>query len=391
MPTAATTAAPDGNSTHTAAAYIAAGRAAAARRVGPRAADLSPEFRSVGGTCCSQSDIAYLCYAKSSGACLPTDGSYNDGVVSACCREQQDAGGVCIPPPPPPEGTQPTAEGGVDVFRDSDQACWGFLLIPAVGAIPVLVCLVATSGPPPDQCRVDNDCPSGSACIEFEGGTRQCVERASAEAFRACPPPSVMVEGTCCAPEAIESGACKPFRLSECTGGKVKRGEFCVCPQGTTENRRTGACDKPPPVAGKQDTGCKPGFRRTAAGRCVSACTGGKIYDDGACRCPAGTRENARGTCAKPAAVATEKNDTACKPGFQRNAGGNCVQKVQSPGTGSGSRGGEKVNQPGGGGILGGGLLESGGGGGGGTTTPAGGRAPAIGGDGGAARTFRPR
>ena len=204
-----------------------------------------------------------------------------------------------------------------------------------------------------------------------------------------------MVEGTCCAPEAIESGACKPFRLSECTGGKVKRGEFCVCPQGTTENRRTGACDKPPPVAGKkQDTGCKPGFRRSGE-RCVSACTGGKIYDDGACRCPAGTRENARGSCAKPSTVATEKNDTACKSGFARNAAGACVRKAGSPGTGSGSRGGEKVNQPGGGrtpGILGGGgLLESGGGGGGGTTTPVGGRAPAVGGAGGAPGGFRPR
>ena len=191
------------------------------------------------------------------------------------------------------------------------------------------------------------------------------------------------------------AGACEPFRLSECSGGKVKRGEFCVCPQGTAENTATGACDKPPPViTGKKDAACKPGLRRAASGRCVTACTGGKIYDDGACRCPAGTRENARGTCAKPSAVATEKNDTACKPGFQRSTGGACVRKVQSPGTGPGSRGGEKVNQSGGRtpGILGGGLLESGGGGGGGTTTPVGGRAPASGGDaGGAARTFRPR
>jgi hypothetical protein len=200
-----------------------------------------------------------------------------------------------------------------------------------------------------------------------------------------------MVEGSCCAPDAAAAGTCGPSRLSECTGGKVKRGEFCICPQGTAENRQTGACDKPPPViTGKKDTACKPGLRRAASGRCVTACTGGKIYDDGACRCPAGTRENARGTCAKPSAVATEKNDTACKPGLQRSAAGACVQKVRSRDSG----GGEKVNQPGGGrtpGILGGGLLESGGGGGGGTITPTGGRAPAIGGDGGAPRTFRPR
>ena len=202
-----------------------------------------------------------------------------------------------------------------------------------------------------------------------------------------------MVEGSCCAPDAAAAGTCGPFRLSECSGGKVKRGEFCVCPQGTSENTATGTCDKPPPVTvKKQDTACKPGFRRSGE-RCVSACTGGKIYDDGACRCPAGTRENARGTCAKPSTVATEKNDTACKPGLQRSAAGACVRKVQSPGTGPGSRGGEKVNQSGGGrppGILGGGLLESVGGGGGGTTTPVGGRAPAIGGDGGGAARSLP-
>jgi translation initiation factor IF-2 len=162
-----------------------------------------------------------------------------------------------------------------------------------------------------------------------------------------------MVEGACCAPDAVAAGTCGAVRLSECTGGKVKRGEFCRCPEGTSENKETGACDKPSPVMAKKKkvTACKPGFERKGR-RCVRS--GGTITEGG------------RGGPAK----GTET----------RSSGG-----------------GEKLNKPRGRSpLMGDGLLDPGiGGGGGGTPTMSGGGAPlpGAGGGGGAPRSggFRPR
>jgi hypothetical protein len=124
----------------------------------PAAEICPPLFRTVDGTCCSQSDVAYICFPRSSGGCLPTDGSYNDGVVSACCRE--NTGGVCVPPPAPrvptPTRTRPAGE----------EFCIG-LAVPGVGL--VLVCAGGFAG----ECFSDNECPTGMRCRVED---RQCVE-----------------------------------------------------------------------------------------------------------------------------------------------------------------------------------------------------------------------
>jgi hypothetical protein len=180
--------------------------------------------------------------------------------------------------------------------------------------VELLLCPPAAAG----TCSRDNDCPVGTRCRE-DGA---CVEVGS--------------------PAALSVPA-------ECTGGKVKRGEFCVCPQGTSENRRTGACDKPPPVAKKKVTPCKPGFERRGR-RCVRS--GGTITEGG-------------------------QGGPAKRTGTKSSGGG---EKVTKP----------RGRSP----LMGDGLLDPGiGGGGGGVPTISGGGAPASGGGGGAPRSggFRPR
>jgi hypothetical protein len=82
----------------------------------------------------------------------------------------------------------------------------------------------------------------------------------------------MMVGGACCAPEAVAAGTCGPFRLSDCTGGKILVDNACRCPEGTTEDVASGNCLKPPPVTArstkKKETACKKGFHRQD-GRCV--------------------------------------------------------------------------------------------------------------------------
>ena len=241
----------------------------------PAAETCPPLFHSVGGTCCSQSDVAYICNEKSSGACLPTDASYNDGVVQACCRE--NAGGVCVAPPEPPPPEPYTVIGG--------SLCYLWLLVPIAGIPIAMVCLDPSGFP--GECVGDDECPLGSHC-QREEGRGVCVPTgAPAEAFSTCPPPSILVEGSCCAPEAVAAGTCGAFRLSECSGDKVKRGEFCVCPQGTSENKQTGACDKPPPIAegstrprtplGASAPSAGGACLRAAGGQCCAPFEGGTL------------------------------------------------------------------------------------------------------------------
>jgi hypothetical protein len=119
-----------------------------------------PLFRTVDGTCCSQSDVPYICFARSSGACLPTDGAYNDGIVSACCRE--NTGGVCVPPPASQTSTQPTE-------AENANLCELWLLVPGVGFTLTLICEGRLAG----QCLRDSDCVSGMFCRAED---RQCVD-----------------------------------------------------------------------------------------------------------------------------------------------------------------------------------------------------------------------
>jgi hypothetical protein len=240
-------------------------------------------------------------------------------------------------------------------FPDENDECIYYLVIPVVGIIPALICAVVTA-PYTGECTFDSDCVVGQTCRPDEEGVRACVEAGPAEALSACAPPSVVVEGACCAPEAAAAGTCGAFRLSECTGGKVRRGEFCQCPEGTTENEQTGACGKPSPVTTKKKvTACKPGFE-LRGGRCrqtarkSGGCTGGKVTRGEFCQCPEGTTENKRtGKCAKPSPVTTKKKVTACKAGFELR-GGRCVRTAKP--TAKDRPAGARPSAIGGGGLL---------------------------------------
>jgi hypothetical protein len=330
-------------------------------------------LRAAGGQCCAPFEGATLCTpAPASGAC---PGS------SVCCSEEQRAKGTClaqppvtlIEPPTPPPTVTATTGAPVCPFTQRGNTCCSPTNVP-------LSCTTRSPSAACESSEVALDFRGVSACCKPEPGG-SCTEDISATPppgsrprppernplcdipyieLLLCPPApagSCSSDSECPTGSRCRDGACfetgAPAALSvpaECTGGKVKRGEFCVCPQGTSENKRTGACDKPPPVAKKKkDAACKPGFERRGR-RCVRS--GGTVTEGG--------------------------------------------QGGPAKGTGTRSSGGEKVTKPRGRSpLMGDGLLDPGiGGGGGGTPTISGGGAPASGGGGGGAPRsggFRPR
>jgi hypothetical protein len=212
----------------------------------------------VGGTCCSPTNVPVVCNRR-----LPGAGCGSFGVpveldgASLCCKP--DPTGSCVAPPPS-AAPSPDAPPTFDVTNPPSK-CGLWVWVPIVG----FICEIWPDLPAAGECRADTDCAVGMSCRE--GVCLDVPPLPNA----ACPPPAIVVNGSCCAPEAVAAGACGPVRLTACTGDKVFRDSACRCPEGTTEDVATGKCDKPPPVtapATKKRPACKPGFHREGS-RCV--------------------------------------------------------------------------------------------------------------------------
>jgi hypothetical protein len=221
--------------------------------------------------CCRQS--AVRCTTRSANAsCASGEVPVEDGTVSACCRP--DPAGSCTPPstptPNPPSATGGWPERFPDLCKD-----------PLIGAIfcrpwlpPMagqcktsvdcpssMVCVEGSciEGSPPESppsatggwpevptpslsCARDADCPSGKAC-------REGVCRDLVQPNVACAPPSVLVNGNCCAPEAVAAGTCgaQPPPPGGCPAGLFPSNDGKTCCTKEQITRET--CGTAPPAA----------------------------------------------------------------------------------------------------------------------------------------------
>jgi hypothetical protein len=187
--------------------------------------------------CCVQS--AYKCTRRSANAsCASGEVPVEwQGADPACCRP--DPAGSCTPPSTPTPNP-PSATGGFDLC-EFELTAWLCLRPPP----PVTLACTRDA-----DCPAHHDCPGGmTRCSEGVCRCPELTQPASAPTST-CSPPSTLVNGQCCTPEAVAAGTCGVSPLS-CTGGKVLVSNVCRCPVGTTENTKSGKCETPKPAATK--------------------------------------------------------------------------------------------------------------------------------------------
>jgi hypothetical protein len=253
-------------------------------------------FRMVGTSCCNLF-TAGQCYPQTGGiACQPGHNSVGEGLSAQCCRQsavkctrrsanascaageipverqgedpaccREDPAGICTPPP------TPTPESPTFEVTNPPSKCGIVTWIPIIGWVCEHWPFDSTS-----QCQKDAECPSGTVCRV--GSCIQLAQPNMVPASAACQPPSTVVNGQCCTPEAVAAGACGVSPLT-CTGGKKLVSNVCRCPAGTTENTKSGKCErakpaavqkpKPPVPTKPKEIVCQKGFH-LEGGRCVA-------------------------------------------------------------------------------------------------------------------------
>jgi hypothetical protein len=232
-------------------------------------------FRMVGTSCCNLL-AAGQCYLQTGGiACQPGYNSVGEGLSAQCCRQsavkctrrsanascasgeipvewqgadpaccREDPAGSCTPPSTPTPNP-PTGTGGSRSLPPPE------ICLVAPASVLCLIAWVDKFLPDhANQCQRSTDCPSFAVCVDG-----RCVEQGAPQpnavpASTACQPPSTLVNGQCCKPEAVAAGTCGASPLA-CTGGKVLVSNVCRCPVGTTENTKSGKCETPKPAATK--------------------------------------------------------------------------------------------------------------------------------------------
>jgi hypothetical protein len=231
--------------------------------------------------CCRQS--AVRCTVRSASAsCASGEIPIQDGSVSACCRE--DPAGSCVPPSTPTPNIEvttplvgecggwewvpiigffvcrdwPGVAGGCSADNQCPRGTYCRQGSCTQGADPSEPSAPSATGgwpnlsPPPPAlaCTRDADCPAHHDC---PGGMMRCGEgvcrcRQLTQPASACSPPSTLVNGQCCAPEAVAAGTCgaPPPPPSGCPAGLFPSNDGKTCCTKEQITRET--CGAPPPA-----------------------------------------------------------------------------------------------------------------------------------------------